>query len=1071
GGLTMMALPTATVFLALGAALVGTAVRRQMSAHDRAPQPFDRTADPTWIKLLLIFAVLSAGIIATGAVYYRNFERRYRSEMENQLSAIADLKVGELIQWRRERMGDAGLLFKNAAISDLVRRTLEKPEDAVAAGQLAMWLEKYITHMRYDRVRLLDAQGTTRLSWPRALPAPSADVLEHAAEALRSGQVMLHDFYRGADDQRVRLSLSIPVYAEADGGRPLGVIVLRINPEYYLYPLIERWPTASPSAETLLVRKEGNDVIFLNELRFRKDAPLTIRIPLDQVDVPAVQAVLGRQGVMDGSDYRGVRVVAALRTIPDSPWALVARIDYDEVFAPLQQQRWNVVGAISLLLLGTGAGVGLVWRRRHDQFNQSERKMMRALQESENLLNETGRIAQIGGWMIELSTQTLRWTAEVYALHEVAPGFQPTVESVMNFYAPESRPIIQQAVARAIQSGEAFDLELEVITARQRRIAVQVAGHVEFEKGEAKRVVGIFQDITQRKQAQAALTTEKQNLDAIFESSPVALFILDAATHIIRVNTAGVALTGGSAAAALHHRPGNALSCMHAADDPRGCGYGPACPLCPVRNGIEALLANGGTLHGAELPLELIRNGAPEQVWMAIGAETVQIDGHRHLCVAMEDITARIQAAAINTARLHLIEFAAAHSLDELLEETLNEAEKLSGSVIGFYHFVEADQATLTLQNWSTRTKAEFCRAAGKGSHYSIDQAGVWADCVRQRKPVIHNDYAALPNRKGLPEGHAMVIRELVVPVMQGEQVMAILGVGNKPGNYTAVDVTVISELAGLAWQIAVRKRAEEEVHRLNAELEQRVAARTAQLALANRELEAFSHSVSHDLRAPLRSIDGFSRIILEDYAAKLDEEGRDNLARIRAATQRMGHLIDDMLKLSRVSRSELRWEPVDLAAIAREVVADLRQREPARAGDVIVADGLVASGDAHLLRIVLENLLGNAWKFTGKCAAPRIEMGVMAGDKLSTLNPQPSTPTFFIRDNGAGFDPTYAGKLFGAFQRLHSNADFPGSGIGLATVQRVIHRHGGRIWAEARVGQGATFYFTLDGNSGAKTP
>jgi signal transduction histidine kinase len=181
-----------------------------------------------------------------------------------------------------------------------------------------------------------------------------------------------------------------------------------------------------------------------------------------------------------------------------------------------------------------------------------------------------------------------------------------------------------------------------------------------------------------------------------------------------------------------------------------------------------------------------------------------------------------------------------------------------------------------------------------------------------------------------------------------------------------------------------------------------------------------------------------------------------------------MGQLIDDMLTLSRVSRSELGWEPVDLAAIAREVVVHLRQREPGRTVEVVVPAELKAAGDPRLLRIALENLLGNAWKFTGKCAAPRIEIGAGPTPPDAHLG---ASPVFFIRDNGAGFDPAYAAKLFGAFQRLHSNADFPGTGIGLATVQRVIHRHGGRIWAEAQVGQGATFFFTLEKSEGAETP
>jgi PAS domain S-box-containing protein len=258
----------------------------------------------------------------------------------------------------------------------------------------------------------------------------------------------------------------------------------------------------------------------------------------------------------------------------------------------------------------------------------------------------------------------------------------------------------------------------------------------------------------------------------------------------------------------------------------------------------------------------------------------------------------------------------------------------------------------------------------------------------------------------------------------------------------------------GACTDIEAVKQAEEKVRQLNTELEQRVRDRTAELATANRELEVFAYSVSHDLRAPLRSIDGFSRILLQDYAAKLDDEGRDSLHRICAATQRMAQLIDDMLDLSRASRGELRRERVDLSALARAAIADLRQIEPGRVVEVSIADGLMAEGDPLLLRAVAENLLGNAWKFTGKRAQARIEFGAL---------PPEEGAGYFVRDNGAGFDPTYAGKLFGPFQRLHNSSEFPGTGIGLATVQRIVNRHGGHVWAEGHPDAGATFYFTLN--------
>src|SRR5216683_266801 len=236
-------------------------------------------------------------------------------------------------------------------------------------------------------------------------------------------------------------------------------------------------------------------------------------------------------------------------------------------------------------------------------------------------------------------------------------------------------------------------------------------------------------------------------------------------------------------------------------------------------------------------------------------------------------------------------------------------------------------------------------------------------------------------------------------------------------------------------------------------ELEQNVQERTAQLAASNKELEAFSYSVSHDLRAPLRGIDGFSLALLEDYADRLDADGKDYLHRVRAATQRMGILIDDLLSLSRVTRTEMRLEKADLGLIARSVAEELQKTQPERRAEFRIEEDLGAFVDSHLIRITLENLLGNAWKFTSKRESACIEFGRTQRD---------GGFTYYVRDDGAGFDPTYADRLFGAFQRLHDKNDFPGTGVGLATVQRIIHRHGGRIWAESAVERGATFYFTL---------
>lgn len=405
--------------------------------------------------------------------------------------------------------------------------------------------------------------------------------------------------------------------------------------------------------------------------------------------------------------------------------------------------------------------------------------------------------------------------------------------------------------------------------------------------------------------------------------------------------------------------------------------------------------------------------------------------------------------------------------LEMIFQQTAIEVRQLLGADrVGMFRFYPQS-------NWddgefvSEDVDPAFASALAQKVHDRCFGEQFAVDYQQGRVQAVADIYDA-----GLSECHIKILSQfqirsnLVVPLLPGEKLWGLLCIHQcrAPRQWQALDIEFVNQIAyhlGIALQhaellaqrqaeLVERQKTEQRVQALNQGLRQALL----ELKSVNQELEAFSYSVSHDLRSPLRSIDGFSQALLEDYHDRLDATGKDYLRRIRSATGRMGELIDNLLTLARVTRSALHLESVDLSAIAHRLCADLQESQPTRAVTCTIQPGLSALGDRHLLELVLENLLNNAWKFTSKHSQATIELGRILQDN--------GIPVYFVRDDGAGFDMTYANKLFTPFQRLHGIQDFPGNGIGLATVQRIVRRHGGRVWAQGQVEGGATFYFTL---------
>jgi len=348
---------TSTAEVALGIALLGLAAPPRTTTEGEDSR--------SGIVYLVAFVVLAAGIVSAGSFYFRQYGTRFHTQVGRELAATAELKVVGLLQWRAERLGDGAILSQNAALARLVRRVLERPEDAEVRQELHSWLGSYRTYRGYDRIRLLDARGVTRFVDPADGIGPaSSSVVRGASEAIRSGRVMLQDFYRSENDGRIYLGVFAPVRDERGGGPPLGVLFFRINPETVFYHSLEAWPVPSRTAEVLLVRRDANNALYLNPLKFSPDAALT----LASRETPAAKAVLGEEGLLVGRDYRGVPVEAVARAIPGSPWFLIAKMDDSEVMAPLRERWWFTVALVGILLLGLATGLGLLWRQQRVRF-------------------------------------------------------------------------------------------------------------------------------------------------------------------------------------------------------------------------------------------------------------------------------------------------------------------------------------------------------------------------------------------------------------------------------------------------------------------------------------------------------------------------------------------------------------------------------------------------------------------------------------------------------------------------------------------------------------------------------
>ncbi len=585
------------------------------------------------------------------------------------------------------------------------------------------------------------------------------------------------------------------------------------------------------------------------------------------------------------------------------------------------------------------------------------------------------------------------------------------------FVSDASKLIFQQFLLRVFNSNIKEICEIALSIPNKNLAYIHLSG-IATENGEQCNLTAV--DITELKQAEEDMATAAKQWQTTFDSISDAIWLLDEDQYIIRSNKAAEQL--------YPNQPGKACyEIVHGTSEP--------IPDCPV-----LLAKQSHHFESAE-----IRIG---EAWFLVTADPVfdangQCTSFVH---SLKNVTERKLVESMHRLRLHLMQFSQLHSLNELLEEILNEAEKITNSQIGFLHFVEENQEQLRLQTWSTKTKELYCKAKGEGFHYAISEAGVWVDCVAQRKALIHNDYASLPHRKGMPEGHATVQRELVYPIFRDDKIKAILGVGNKAVDYVQQDIDTINMLAEMAWGIVEHKRAELALEESEKHLRELNATKDMLFSI-----------IAHDLRSPFNNIVGFSEILIEKMAIKDCDAVVKFAGIINSSSKKAMDLLTNLLEWASLQTGRMVYHPqnIDIELVVNDVLEILS--EAAKLKKISITKALpknsLVCADRNMIKTVLRNLISNAIKFTHP-----------GGQIIISSQQEQNESVFTVRDTGIGIKKETMIKLFRVDESISTKGtnNEKGTGLGLVLCKEFVEKHGGRIWANSEAGKGSSFCFSV---------
>lgn len=1098
------AVTTSLAFLALSFALAGLA-----SPQAPAIRPSGATISRGTYVVTSAFVVLAASVVVAGLIYYRRTVKEYRVEVERQLTAIAELKVSDLVQWRKERLSDAVVLQENVDFNALVQRSLSKPDDADAKARIQAWMGQVRAAYEYDQVSLLTPQGVQRLCVPDR-PGPADP--QHVAlvsDILRSGRAMFTDFHRDAPGDAIHLAVLVPFLVGPDRRQLLAVLVLRIDPHTYVYPCISRWPAPNPTAETILVRRDGDGAVFLNEVRCKTNPAVTIGAPLERVERSAVEATLDHEGIVEGRDCRGVPVLACVHAIPDSPWFLVARLDLSEVNAPLLQRLWLLVGIVFSLLIAAGAIVGLQWRRQNLLFY---RQRYEAAAERDRLSRQRQLAldaALLGWWHYDRATKSAAWDERCKAILGIADG-PHNAGKVFGRVHPDDRAKVRGVSQAALAPCDPrpYSIEFRVNHPDGTVRWVEAYGVAAFEgqgcERRATSLVGTVQDITQRKRAEDEL---ERNFDAqaalsallrlSLEREPLAAY-LDHALGVIlavkwlAIEARGMIFLADAASRTLRleaHRgisdelivacatvPFGRCLCGRAAEsghvqfadhiderhDVRSAGMPPHGHYCvPIRSDnhlmgvLNLYVKEGRTRDSAD---ETFLNSVANTLAGAI--ERKRADEDRDRTLRWQQGASAVQQSLLAVAPVE----------DKLRSVTEGIVRLFDADFCRIWLIQRGDLCGQGCLHAESKAEPHVCRhrdrclhlVASSGRYTHRDGQGhrrVPFGCYKIGRLAsgeehrfltndVHND-DRVHDREWARQLGLVAFAGYQLRVPNGE-VLGVLGLFAKHPIRPVEDA--ILDGLGSAVALAVRQTRADDARRT---LE-------AQLVHAQKleSIGTLAGGVAHEINNPVMGIMGYAQLIAD--SASPGSETAKFATEIGKESERVTTIVKKLLSFARQDKEPER-SPARLGEIVDDTLTLIRtvMRHDHILLEVDVPAGLPeVMGRGQQIRQVIMNLLTNARdalndRYPGRDANKQVLIVGRSVDREGR-----PWVRLTVEDHGSGIPEELRLRIFDPF--FTTKARDKGTGLGLSISHGIVRDHGGALSVESEVGQWTRFHVDL---------